>query len=29
MAATADTIETVEALTGGEYGYGFVTDIEV
>ncbi len=28
MAATTETIETVESLTGGEYGYGFVTDIE-
>ena len=28
MAATTETIETVESLTGGDYGYGFVTDIE-
>ena len=28
MAATTETIETVESITGGEYGYGFVTDIE-
>ncbi|NQW09928.1 MAG: Fe-S cluster assembly protein SufB, partial [Alphaproteobacteria bacterium] len=28
MAATADTVRQVEELTGREYKYGFVTDIE-
>ncbi len=28
MAATIETLETVRSVTGGEYKYGFVTDIE-
>ena len=28
MAATSETLETVRSVTGGEYKYGFVTDIE-
>ena len=28
MAATTETVETVENATGGDYKYGFVTDIE-
>ena len=28
MSAALDTVETVEKLTGGDYKYGFVTDIE-
>ncbi|MCH9053851.1 MAG: Fe-S cluster assembly protein SufB, partial [Proteobacteria bacterium] len=28
MAVTSETLETVRSVTGGEYKYGFVTDIE-
>ena len=28
MAATTETVETVADVTGGEYKYGFVTDVE-